>query len=264
MIEAVASIQEDEPVEIVVVDDHSDDEATRAATERLAADGVKVLRLAHNQGPGAARNAGLAATSARFVFPLDADDLAAPGALAHMADRLEQAPAAVACFGDFAEFGDVDAVRHVPLRLDPYRIAYTNEYPVSSLFRRSALEEVGGWTTREEAHLEGYEDWDLWMTLAERGAEGVHAGEEFISYRRRIHGTRLLQSSKRRHPVLYRSLRGRHTKLFSELRRHRRATDVGWRRRLLYPVVYGRRPRFAFEPQLRDLLARARIWTPRR
>jgi hypothetical protein len=181
-----------------------------------------------------------------------------------MAQRLEQAPKAAACFGDFAEFGDVEAVRRVPLRLDPYRIAYTNEYPVSSLFRRSALEEVGGWGTRAEAHLEGYEDWDLWMALAERGAEGVHAGEGFITYRRRMHGARLLHSSKRNHQKLYRTLRQRHPKLFSELPDSRRATDIGWRRRLLYPVVYGRRPRFAFEPRVRDLLARAGLWTPRR
>src|SRR5204863_2468750 len=139
---------------------------------------------------------GLSSTSAPFVYPLDADDLALPGVLAEMADALERDPGACACVGDIAEFGDHTLVRRIPARLDPYRVAFTNEYPVTALFRRTALERVGGWRD-PLAGRPGYEDWNLWMDLAEQGATIVHLGG--VMYRRRVHGAGLDAAAGRHH-----------------------------------------------------------------
>jgi glycosyltransferase involved in cell wall biosynthesis len=261
--EAVASVREDEPVEILVVDDRSSDRETLAVLERLKADGVRVVRHERNSGVAAARTTGLRATHARFVFPLDADDLAVPGALAAMAERLDADAEAAVCFGDYCEFGDTEVVRAVPDHLDPFRIAYTNEYPISALFRREMLEEIGGWSGNEYTGS-SYEDWNLWMTLAERGEKGVHLGVGRLTYRRRLHGERKLAAGKRRHPALYRELRRAHPRLFSELPAHRRRSELGTLRKLLYPVVYGGRPRFRFERGVKALLDRAGVWTLRR
>src|SRR5918999_2757642 len=81
---AVESIDEQEPVEVVVVDDGSTDPATAEALDGLRARGVSVVRQ-ENAGLGAARMAGVAATSAPYVYPLDSDDLLEPGALAALA-----------------------------------------------------------------------------------------------------------------------------------------------------------------------------------
>ena len=119
---------------------------------------------------------GLAVTHSPYVAPLDADDLAEPGMLSMMADRLDDDPEAVACVGDILEFGDVrELVRAVPQTLDPFRVAYTNEYPVTALFRRTALDAVGGWY-RAWTSRQGYEDWNLWMDFAQRGWRIVHLG----------------------------------------------------------------------------------------
>jgi glycosyltransferase involved in cell wall biosynthesis len=260
---AVASIQEDEPVEIVVVDDVSEDPATLATLARLERGGISVARHDANKGAGEARMTGLAATSAPYVFPLDSDDLAVPGALAAMADRLDADPGAAVCFGDYDEFGDSRIRRAVPDRIDPYRLAYTNEYPVSSLFRRSWLERVGGWCGGGYKGR-SYEDWNLWMALAEAGARGIHAGPELVVYRRRLHGSRKLQAGKRRHRQLYRELRVAHPRLFADLGAHRRASDLAAPRKLLYPLVYGARRRFPFEARIKGLLDRAGVWTLRR
>lgn len=259
--EAVASAQAGpEPVELVVVDDGSTDPGTVDVLGRLEDDGVRVVRQANTGLPGA-RMAGLAATTAPYVFPLDADDLLVAPALALMADRLDAEPDAAVCFGDYAEFGGPeDLVRAVPERLDPYRVAYANEYPVSALFRRSALEAAGGWRPISW----GYEDWDLWMSLAERGCRGVHAGPGVLTYRRRLHGERMLTVAKRNHRALYRALRDRHPDLFGRLAEHREASDLSALRKRLYPVVYGGRPRFRFEARLKAALDRHRIWTLRR
>jgi glycosyltransferase involved in cell wall biosynthesis len=260
--EAVASVRGSaEPVELVVVDDGSTDPETARILDGLGADGVTVVRQ-ENTGLSGARMAGLAATSAPYVFPLDADDLAVPGALAAMADRLDAEPGAAVCYGDYAEFGDdrEDLVRAVPERLDPYRIAYTNEYPVTALFRRAALERAGGW----RAIRWGYEDWDLWMGLAELGAAGLHLGPGRLTYRRRLHGERMLTTAKRNHREIYRTLKIRHPGLFAEIGEHRRRSDLAPLRKLLYPVVYGGRRRLGIERHLKAALDRAGVWTLRR
>lgn len=259
--EAVASLDgAAEPLELVVVDDGSTDPATIAVLDGLRARGVNVVRQDNTGLPGA-RMAGLAATSAPYIFPLDADDHAVPETLTALADRLDAEPALAACFGDYVEFGDRDElVRGVPGRLDPFRIAYVNEYPVTALFRRTALDQVGGW----RAIRWGYEDWDLWMGLAEHGYAAAHVGEGLRTHRRRLQGERMLAGAKRNHRALYKELRSRHPALFAALPEHRRNSDLSPLRKRLYPIVYGGRPRFAIEGHAKALLDRLGVWTLRR
>lgn len=260
-VEAVDSIVEKEPVTVVVVDDASPDPASRRALTTLdGRPGVTLIWKPENEGLSRARMTGVAATTEPYVFPLDADDLAVTGALGAMADILDAAPAAAVCFGDYLEFGDQELVRAVPEHLDAYRVAFTNEYPPSALFRRTVLLETGGWSLDGL----GYEDWDLWMTLAERGERGRHAGAGVATYRRRLHGRRMLYTTKRHHVEYYRILRDRHPSLFGELTTHRRATDLSATRRIAYPYVYGGRPRFRFEPVVKSALDRLHFWTLRR
>ena len=255
--EAVRSVNEQEPVELVVVDDASSDPATLPILEALERKGVRVLRHERNRGVPAARMTGLAATTAPYVFPLDADDLLLPGSLAAMADRLDADPEAAACYGEYAEFGIQEIVRSVPEAIDPFRVAYANEWGAPML-RRSALEAVGGWQPPDYQGSDfPYEDWHVWMGLAELGARGIHMGPGFVTYKRRIDRGRRLRSDRRRHSRAYRLLRELHPRLFANLREHRRRSSLSPLRKLLYPLVYGRRPRFGFEQRLRFWLDRA-------
>jgi glycosyltransferase involved in cell wall biosynthesis len=253
--DAVRSVQEDEPVEIAVVDDASPDEETAATLE--APDGVTVIRLPENAGVGNARTTAFEATRAPYVYPLDADDLAIPGVLARMADLLDADPGADVCVGDIAEFGDHELVRRIPDRLDPYRVALTNEYPITALYRRTAVEAAGAW--RPFYERQGYEDWNLWMGLAERGARIVHLGAP--GYRRRLHGQRLNQLARTRHRERYEAMRRAHPDLFGRLREHRRASDLSRAKRALYPVLYGPRAEIPFERRIKPWFDRLGIWT---
>jgi glycosyltransferase involved in cell wall biosynthesis len=255
--EAVHSVREREPVEIVVVDDASPDEPTRAALSALEREGVRVMRLEANRGVGEARTAAFEATSAPFVYPLDADDLAIEGVLARMADRLAAHPEAAACVGDIVEFGDHELVRRIPARLDPYRVALTNDYPITALYRRTAVAAAGAW--RPFYERQGYEDWNLWMGLAERGGQIVHLGGP--GYRRRLHGQRLNQLARGRHAERYAAMRRAHPGLFADLGAHRRASDLSPARKLLYPLVYGARARVPFEGAIKPWFDRLGIWT---
>src|SRR4051794_19401338 len=253
--EAVASVTEEEPVEIVVVDDASPDAATREALARL--DGARVIRLERNSGVGLARTRALEESSAPFVYPLDGDDLAIPGVLARMADLLEAHPEADACVGDIVEFGDHELVRRIPDTLDPYRVALTNDYPITALYRREAVAAIGAW--RPYYEHQGYEDWNVWMGLAERGSRVVHLGGP--GYRRRLHGERLNQLARTRHAERYAAMRRAHPGLFARLPEHRRASDLSLPRKLLYPLLYGARAEIPFERRIKPWLDRLGIWT---
>jgi glycosyltransferase involved in cell wall biosynthesis len=267
--EALDSIRESEPIEAIVVDDGSPGTATRAAVERLERSGVKVIRHRDNLGVSETRMTGLRNTTAPYVLPLDSDDLLFPGVLSLMADRLDADRGAAVCYGDYLEFGDggIDhfVVRLVPEIIDPYRLAYTNEYPPSALFRRETLERLGGWR-RVSHQLDARSDWSLWMTLAEYGERGLHMDPATLVYMRRIHPNRLAWIGRRHHPDIYRALRKRHTLLFGNLKEHRRESDLGQFRKFLYPILYGRRalrPKY-LEPKVKAVLDRTGIWTMQR
>lgn len=233
VVEAVASVREEEPVEIVVIDDGSTHPATLEELSRLAARGTRVVRQ-ENTGLGGARMAGLAATTAPFVWPLDADDLAEPGALAAMADTLEQNPDAGFTWGDYATFGNSAGRYRSPATFLPWTVTYVNAYPVSSMFRRDVLGQAGGW--------EGwaYEDWGLWIRLAGLGVSGVKTDR--VVYRRRLHGTsRLLAQARRRHQELFAQIEQAHADVFARRPELRRKERPALWKRVVYPVVFGPR-----------------------
>jgi glycosyltransferase involved in cell wall biosynthesis len=268
--EAVRSIEEPEPLELVVVDDASTDPRTLEVLAELEHDGVRVLRNQENVGPGRTRNTGVAATTAPYVFQLDADDLAVPGALSRMADLLDANPDAAFCAGDYEEFGQREAVNMVSHDLDPFQIAYRNQFG-PALMRRSALEAVGGWVAEIppgsdilDPARHGYENWHVWMAFAERGERGVHAGPGYITYRYRLASGRRLSGARRRNRDLYRSLRALHPALFADIREHRRQSELGGLTKRLYPFLYGGRRRYAIEFKLLDMLTRAHLPSPRR
>ncbi len=153
-----------------------------------------------NGGLSSARMAGVAATSAPYVFPLDADDAVVPGALAALADALDAAPDAALAWGDIQVWGEVEAELAVARSLDPWLLTYLNDVPVASLLRRTALEDAGGWSMGS-----GYEDWDLWLALAERGYAGIHVRRPTLRYRRRR--GRMLDDCTPEHGALYAKLR---------------------------------------------------------
>lgn len=240
--EAIASVRESEPVELVVVDDGSTDEGTLTVLDRLRTEGISVVRR-DNGGLAAARATGLEATTAPFVYPLDADDLLEPGALGVMADQLDLHSEAGFVWGDYELFGDQRGAYRAPSRWLPWTLTYVNPYPVCSLFRREVLTRAGDWRGAAGARLvgaHGYEDWDLWLRLVGLGIEGRHAGR--VVYRRRLHGSgRLLAQARRRHQDLYEELVERNADVFAR-RDALRATERPARWKVAaYPVLFGPR-----------------------
>jgi glycosyltransferase involved in cell wall biosynthesis len=226
--EAVGSLADEEPHELVVVDDGSTDSATLRVLDELEAAGIRVIHQ-ENGGLSAARMSGVRATTAPYVFPLDADDVLSPGALGALADALDRHPAAKIAWGDVEIFGDFEGRVAGARSFDPWQLTYVSEIPVASLLRRDALLEAGGW------QLRGYEDWDLWMTFAEQGWDGVYVPRTAIRHRQ--HGRRLAGSMLSSFATVYAGLHERHRPLFEARRANWRRSRAPWRTRLLFPLI---------------------------
>ncbi len=212
VIEALASVagQTVQDIDLVVVDDHSPDDSS-TMVERWAQSNasrfgrVTLLRHHANQGLGFARNSGFAAAQTPFVLPLDADNRLRPAACEKLLGHLRDAKAAFA-YPAIQQFGDRSEV----FGQQPYsvlRLQVGNYIDAMALVRKSAWATAGGYD-----HVQhGWEDFDFWCRLVERGMFGCSVPDVLADYR--VHGKSMLHTSTEIHDnraALVRDLKARH------------------------------------------------------
>ncbi len=158
--------------ELILVDDHSTDASRVAAEELLAEIGwfpAQLIARAASGGPPVARNAALHNARAPYVLALDSADVLYPTGLRRLLDQLVSAPTdVVASYGIVERFdpsGSVGLTSH--LSWDPDLLMRSGYIDSMAMFRRDALVDLGGYPTAEL--LYGFEDHDLWLSVAERG-----------------------------------------------------------------------------------------------
>lgn len=155
-------------IELVVVDDGSTD-GTGPWLDRIAAKDsrIKVVHHARPQFISAARNAGIALASGRWVAFCDDDDLWARDKLATQLGLLRAQSARWSCTGIVAVNERLDIVGHHHVRGGEVLadLLKTNGVPTGSsvVAERRLLEEIGGF----DPALRGSEDWDVWIRLAQ-------------------------------------------------------------------------------------------------
>ncbi|WP_158943846.1 glycosyltransferase [Granulicella sp. S190] len=151
--------------EIIVVDDGSKDRTGEIACS--FGDRVRYLKQA-NQGVSAARNTALRAATGDWIAFLDSDDLIVPEKLATQVAVIEANPELVVVYSAFQFlFPDGNTLHMAPFpaaKLWPGLRYRTPILPSTAMIRRSALEEVGGFSTQYHYG----EDWELWVRLIRR------------------------------------------------------------------------------------------------
>ncbi len=174
--EALASAlaQDYRPLDITVIDDGSKDNSAEIAA---GFPGVRCIRQA-NAGVSAARNNGIKQTTGEFIVFLDADDRLLPGAVATGVRELTAHPECGFVHGLTRGIGSDGRVLSEPKREPPeagYKALLSGHSlvpPAAAMFRRSALDAVGGFNTS----LSLAEDNDLYLRVASRFPVHGHAG----------------------------------------------------------------------------------------
>jgi glycosyltransferase involved in cell wall biosynthesis len=221
-------------VEIVVVDDGSTDPDTCALLADYRKPKTRVVR-SPNRGLPAAKNLGLAETTAPYVCMLDADDRLLPETLARSAAALDNDPALAFVSHWVRHFGD-ESCDWKPVDCGFPALLDLNTVNGAALVRRSALEAVGGF---DESMRDGCEDWEAWIRLVERGYAGRILPEVLYEYRRRPASMSRVMVEGDRHPRIYRRIVEKHAATFG---RHapalaaRREIDLGMLRREVHDL----------------------------
>jgi hypothetical protein len=86
-----------------------------------------------------------------------------------------------------------------------------NNACASSLFRRVCWEQVCGY---DETPEQGYEDWDFWIKITERGWEVYSIPEYLYFYRKTLKSTYL--NARKRHPELVRNIVRNHRQIYEK------------------------------------------------
>jgi len=181
--EAVQSVlaQTCQDFEILVVDDGSTDPATVRLLDGYQRPRTTVLRSDRRRGLPGARNLALRQAGGELVSALDADDRLRPRFVEAILAAFDADPGLTFCSAWQAAFG-AEEWEWRQERCDLATLLAENTVLPAAPVRREALLAVGGW---DERMTDGYEDWDLWLSLVERGHRGHILPEVLFDYRRR-------------------------------------------------------------------------------
>ncbi len=168
--------------EWIIVNDGSDDPQSLALLDgfRTGDTRIRVVDLARNSGPGAARNRGFAEAAGRYVFQLDSDDLAEPTAVETLYWYLETHPEMAFAKGYTVGFG---AESYIWVNGFHFAEAFLdgNRADTIAMIRTDVARSIG----YDESNTDGLEDWEFWVACAAAGYWGGTVHEPLGWVRRR-------------------------------------------------------------------------------
>lgn len=212
VVEAIDSVlaQSFEDFEIVVVNDGSTDQQTISILEKLDYPKTSLVTTT-NQGLAAARNNGIEAARGEFILPLDADDRIGPNYLKEAVAALDVDPEVGIVYCRAELFGAVEGEWLLP----PYSLATMlcdNAIFCSALFRRRDWQLCQGYDPAMEF---GWEDYDFWLSLIERGRRVVQLDKIHFYYR--VSADSMVRSRQRSQKVAtFKKIYLKHQQLFAE------------------------------------------------
>ena len=195
ILEALASVyrQTLQPIELIIVDDHSDDAGPELVMQWLQAHAGRFVRAVfvqhvNNGGLAAARNTAIELARSEWCFILDADNQLEARALESAFSMATGCPADVAVV-----YGLIRVVQNAITAVSKQQstgwlserswqqqaFAEWNYVDAMALIRRSAWSSVGGFQ-----HIPGgWEDYDYWCTLMDHGFYGLLCPQVLATYR---------------------------------------------------------------------------------
>jgi glycosyltransferase involved in cell wall biosynthesis len=173
-------------LELIAVDDASSDDSVAVIESTLREHpwvSAKLVRRSVNSGlPASSRNLAFEHARGELLFILDADNSVLPLGIPKLVAALEEDPEAAFAYGIIEKFDITGPVGIESfLDWDPERFRYGNYIDAMALIRREALTAAGGYP--EAPALGGWEDYALWVAMAERGMHAVRILDFIGRYR---------------------------------------------------------------------------------
>jgi glycosyltransferase involved in cell wall biosynthesis len=179
--DAINSIKEshNDNYDIIIINDGSTDNYTNNKLEELKSDGYNVVSQ-NNQGLGKSRNNGIKISKGKYILPLDADNKIKPDFITKAIDILETNPSVSIVYSDRQLFGNSNNLIKVG-EFDLSHILAGNYIDACAIYRRAVWESIGGYD--EKMPVQGWEDWDFWLSAIERKIQFCYIPEPLFLYR---------------------------------------------------------------------------------
>jgi glycosyltransferase involved in cell wall biosynthesis len=163
-------------IEVIVVDDGSQDQTSRIVNSIAARDDRVTLLRQPNKGVAAARNLGIEKSKGEYISPIDADDIWYPQKIEKQVQYMQNAGPStglVYCWWVFIDERGLILRYSYRWKVEGlvYKALLSFNFVGNSstnLIRRSCIEHVGYYDEEfKQENSQGCEDWDLSLRLAE-------------------------------------------------------------------------------------------------
>lgn len=163
-------------IEIIVLDDGSTQDIEFLKT--FAAKKTKVIHQ-EKQGVAEARNNAIKVAGGKYILPLDADDKIHSTYIEKAVNVFENSDKISIVYCEIEFFG----TKQGKWELAEYKfpdILAGNSICNTAMYKKNDWELCGGY---KKEMIYGFEDWEFWLSLIERGAEVYRIPEILFSYR---------------------------------------------------------------------------------
>lgn len=196
-------------IEVIVVDDGSTDSSLKIISKFNSR--VSMVNLAH-RGVAMARNTGAQKSKGELISFLDADDYLDENFIGVLYESLLKDPVGSFAYCDMNLFGAESGVLK-SITYSQIILLYRNYISISALMYKDNFLSSGGFSPDFEEL--SHEDWDFWLTLAEKGKRGVYINQPLYNWRRHANGSRNNTGSTRLEEIS-RLLQQRHPRLYKK------------------------------------------------
>jgi glycosyltransferase involved in cell wall biosynthesis len=164
-------------LEIIIVDDGSDDEYVKLKLENLESHpNIKIIKQS-NSGPSSARNNGINNSNGDFILPLDADDMIYPEYIQNCVNVLKNNKNISPVYCDTHHIGQLQGIEQRP-EWSMDRLIQGPFIVNCSMFHKKAFQECNGY----DENLKGWEDYDLWIRMGQKGYIGKRIPKPLFFY----------------------------------------------------------------------------------
>lgn len=164
--------------EIIIVNDGSTDEQTLQVLHDLSQQNITVLHK-QNGRMSSARNHGVKYAKGEYIAALDADDYFHPTFFEKAIQVLQKEPNTAVVTSYIQLFGEFRKLSR-PRGGDENNFLFSNQCPACAMVRKSCWDAVGGY---DEAMVNGYEDWEFYIRITQRGWTVHVIPEKLFFYR---------------------------------------------------------------------------------